>query len=473
MNTELNVIILLRCMVLSLTWVCIAVEGTAQNESRFHSDLRREGDALKACAEITKIADCGQTLVLGQPLHIAVGSLAPDNGFGTGLALVEHKNYSNEWRANFSFDAVATMNSSWRAGGYVKLYKLSSGTQYHTAPLFSIYSQSVSLNRVDYFGLGPSTTPLSHTTFGFSENITGADAVIPVSIRGNVPKFAFVAELNGRTPSVRSGVETTIPSINALFTEATAPGLSRQPSFVEPSEGVRLVPAFFADRIRLDYLLQFQQYWAVGDSAYSFRRFNGDFNHEIPLATLSKTIGKYYGSSQSQMIAHNGPDYCAGAGRESEAMPCPKAAVARKMEGSIQLRAFLSESVADSSSKVPFYFSPTIGGSNINGAPMLASYPDYRFRGPDLLLFRETVEHSLGTLPIGAIFSADQAKIALHRDDISLNHFRHSFAAGLTVRAGGLPVISFLYTWSGNEGSHSIANVDPALLGSSARPSLF
>src|SRR5579863_6900789 len=201
--------------------------GIAQNETRFGSDLRREREALKACGQISKIADCGQTLVLGQPLHIAVGSLAPGNGFGTGLALVGHKNFVNEWRTNFSFDAVATMNSSWRAGGYMKAFKLAGGNQYHTAPLFYLYSQSISLNRVDYFGLGPATTPLTHTTFGFSANITGADAIVPVSLNGKVPKFAIVAELNGRFPSVRPGVETNIPSINSLFTESTAPGLSR------------------------------------------------------------------------------------------------------------------------------------------------------------------------------------------------------------------------------------------------------
>ena len=154
-------------------------------------------------------------------------------------------------------------------------------------------------------------------------------------------------------------------------------------------------------------------------------------------------------------------------------MPCPPVALTSKLEGSIHLRAFLSESFAKSGSSVPFYFSPTIGGSDVNGTSMLPSYPDYRFRGADLLLFRGTVEHSLGPLPIGALFTVDEAKIGLRRDDISLDHFRHSFGAGFTVRAGGLPVISFLYSWGGSEGSHTIATVDPALLGSSARPSLF
>jgi len=451
----------------------LAGRCNAQNESRFQADLRREGIALKSCAQLSKFADCGQTLVLGQPFHLAFGSLAPDNGMGFGLAFVEHKNFKSEWRTNLSLDGVATMNGSWRAGGYLKAYKLPAGNSYHVAPLFHLYSQSISLNRADYFGLGPATTPLTHTTFGFSENVTGADMALPISISGKAPVIAILAELNGRFPSLRPGREHDIPTIQALFNEATAPGLTHQPAYFQPSEAVRLVPSLLGERVSLNYLLQFQQFIAPGDSRYSFRRLNFDFNHSIPLSHLSKSISKYYGSSTTPTLSRNTPDYCGGAGREDQAMPCPRVSLTRKLEGSINLRAFISESFAGKDSQVPFYFMPTIGGSDINGTPILPSYPDYRFRGPNLLLFQGTIEHSLGKLPIGALLSADEAKIGLTHGDISIDHLRHSFSAGFTVHAGGLPVLSFIYAWGGGEGSHTTASVDPSLLGSAARLSLF
>ena len=463
----------IRRVSLCLLLLSLAAHCTAQNESRLHADLRREGNAFKSCTQISKFADCGQTLVLGQPFHLAFGSLAPDNGMGFGLAFVEHKNFANEWRTNLSLDAVATMNGSWRAGAYIKAYKLPAGNSYHVAPLFHLYSQSISLNRVDYFGLGPATTRLSQTTYGFSENITGADMALPISISGKSPVIAILAELNGRFPSLRHGREHDIASIESLFNEATAPGLIHQPAFFQPSEAVRLVPSLFGDRVSLNYLLQFQQFIAPGDSRYSFRRLNLDFNHSIPLSHLSKSIGKYYGSSATPTLSHNTPDYCGGAGRENLPMPCPPASLTRKLEGSINLRAFISESFAGKGSQVPFYFMPTIGGSDLNGTPILPSYPDYRFRGPNLLLFQGTIEHSLGKLPIGALLSADEAKIGLSRSDISIDHLRHSLSAGFTVHAGGLPVLSFVYAWGGREGSHSTADVDPSLLGSASRPSLF
>jgi hypothetical protein len=281
-----------------------------------------------------------------------------------------------------------------------------------------------------------------------------------------------------------------IPSINLLYNESTAPGLSTQSPFFQASEGVRLEPALFSDHIRLNYLMQFQQFVSPGNSHYSYRRWNGDFNHEIPLYKLlpGKWANAYAPSrATTGYLQHNGPDDCTGTGTtipparaaraaqssSHDARPCPPISTTQKLEGSINLRAFISESFADAGSVVPFYFSPTIGGSDLNGTPMLASYPDYRFRGPDLILFRESIEHSLGKLPIGVAFSADQGKIGLRRDDVNLDNLRYTYSAGLTVRAGGLPVIYLLFAWGGSEGHHITSTVSPQLLGGSARPSLF
>lgn len=65
----------------------------AQNESRLHRDFRVEGDALKACTKFSfgNLTDCGQTLIMGQPMHIAVGSLPPQNRFGVGAPLSSTK----------------------------------------------------------------------------------------------------------------------------------------------------------------------------------------------------------------------------------------------------------------------------------------------------------------------------------------------------------------------------------------------
>ena len=466
----------------ALLFLCLIAACTApgQNETRLHRDFRVEGEALRACSKFTfgNLSDCGQTLVMGQPVHIAFGSLSPENGVGFGLAFVEHRNFPSEWRDTWDIDAVTATNGSWRAGGYMKAYRLPGGTLHmnvggtHTtgttplftsAPLFNFYSQSTKLNHIDYYGLGPTTSRAALTTFGFSENITGTNAILPLGGRFRPARLTLVFELNGRFPSVRPGPKGDQPFTNQVFTDANTPGLAHQTGYLQPSEGLRFEPALFKDHLRLNYFGNFQQFFAPASSAYSFRRWNGDFAHVIPLYKLLPV----------RATQHNGPDDCTGGGGRNSARPCPPVSTTQALEGSISLRAFLSESSADRGSRVPFYLMPTIGGSDINGTPMLPSYPDYRFRGPDLILFQGTIEHSIGRLPVGALFSADAGRMALRRDDISLEHLRHSFSAGFTVHAGGMPVLSFVYAWGGAEGSHPIATISSNLLGGSSRPSLF
>src|ERR1700679_3812628 len=115
----------LALFLLSAGPLAIAQQTTApESESRLHSDFRREWEQLHPCAQAPKpcnpasfgnLIDVGQTLFTGQPLHIAAGSLAPQNGFGLGLAFSEEKHFANEWRTTIDTDAVATPNQSWRA----------------------------------------------------------------------------------------------------------------------------------------------------------------------------------------------------------------------------------------------------------------------------------------------------------------------------------------------------------------------
>jgi hypothetical protein len=442
------------------------------NESRIHSDFRREAEELQSCKtfQFGSLASCAQTLVTGQPMHIAIGSLAPQNGVAAGLAFVEHKNYANEWRLNWNLDAVATGNGSWRAGAYMKAYRQPGGKiivvsgasknsspLYRTAPLFNLYAETTSLNRIYFYGLGPNTLPSDRSVFGLTQTITGASAILPLAGKTGI---SLVGELNGRIPQLRGNNGESSPSIQTLYNESSAPGLTRQPAFLQAGEGIRIRPSLFRDSLRLNYLLHFQQFVAVSDSHYSFRRWTADFGHEFPLYRNVRLTAPH---------DQNGPDSCS----TSSTTGCPHVSLTQNLEGSIGVRLLMTGSIANAGNVVPFYFDPTIGGSDLNGQPILASYPDYRFRAPNLLLLRETFEHSLGKLPAGFLFSIDEAKVGMVRNDISFDHLRHTFTAGLTVHAGGLPVVYLLFSWGGNEGHHTTATISNVLLGASARPSLF
>jgi hypothetical protein len=122
---------------------------------------------------------------------------------------------------------------------------------------------------------------------------------------------------------------------------------------------------------------------------------------------------------------------------------------------------------------VPFYFQPTLGGSDINGSAAVTSYQDYRFRAPNLVLLQEGFEHSIADLPIGIRLMAEEGTLALTRGGLGSSVWIHTFSVGLTMRAGGFPAMNLLFSWGGSEGSHTIANVNNSLLGGAARPSLY
>jgi hypothetical protein len=492
--------------IVPLILLCLLAAGTvAAQESQPQaptSDSERidnpsESYKLRtSCFDVKKVADCAQELFTGQPIHVAVGSIAPQNGFAGGLAYVGHKTTPN-WRNSWNADAVASINGSWRAGVYLKLVDtyepaptVSFGTKGRNMksnltslperPVINLYAQAISLNKLTYFGLGSGTTRDGRAFYGMREVIIGASAVKPFFARANAALFG---ELNGRFVDIRQNHNGPSLSIEQLYTEASAPGLTNQPGTLQFGEGVRMRPVLADAFVHLDYSLTFQQFVAPG-SAFTFQRLTTDLNHQF--AIYHKTT-RFIVPRDS-----NGPDECS-VDQDTENPECsvdefaehpncldaaskndPECkAITRDLQGSFGFRFFLAASMTPSGNVVPFYFQPTLGGSDINGNPSLASYQDFRFRAPDVMLLRQNFEHSIGNLPLGFTVMADEGKVGLDRSDLGSSPWFHSFAAGLTLRAGGFPQVFLLFAWGGKEGTHTIANVNTSLLGGSARPSLF
>lgn len=447
-----------------LIFVCLFVFSARVNaqESQLHAEFRREGESFKKnCGQFSfkAIPGCGEVLFTGHPLHIAVGSIAPGNGFGAGPAFVTHWTPNENWRMNFNADAIVSANGSWRAGVYGKAVytKISPGTTtVRSYPVINVYAEGISLNKLAFYGLGPDTRRDDQTFFGMRETIVGASINYPLFKPLNL---SLHGEVNGRFVDIRGNHEQSSPSIEQVHTEVTAPGLSTQPAFAQFGEGVRVRPVLFDDNLRLNYSANYQQFVA-GDSQFSFQRLTIDLSHQIPLSRTTRTL---------LPRDHNGPDDCSSSATSST-NDCPS--VTRDREGSINLRMLLIESYTSSGHVVPFYFQPTLGGSDINGKSSLASFQDYRFRAPNLLLFQGNIEHSIYG-PLGATFAAETGRVALRRGDIEFKHFVHSYSAGLTLRAGGFPMVFLTYSWGSGEGTHTSASINTSLLGGSSRPSLY
>ena len=475
-----------------MRWSMIVVLLSAPNlawaqESPLHAELRREGERVsEACGSFSfkGVPGCAYTMFTDHPLHIAAGSMPPQNGFGLGAAFVWSKNTKN-WRMSWDVDATAASGGAWRAGGYMKMVHTphpaknpigvtipnagetskageeSKGSERftHLYTVFDLYAQSISLNKLNFFGLGNDTLLTGKSVFGMSQTIVGGSAIKPVFEWAAIRKLnlALLGEVNGRFVDIRPEPGQSVPSIEALYTNATAPGLTSQPGFVQLGQGVRIKPRI--EDLELNYLGKFEQFFAPSSSNNSFLRWTVDLNHTYYLHG--------YTNSAPRSAEGVGPDSCAP-GRE----PCPKISYSRNLNGSIGARLLLSESITSGTSVVPFYFQQTLGGLDINSALSLGSYQDYRFRAPNILLLQGYVEHSIWG-PFGLKFMADQGRVALLRSDLGFSHLKHSFAGGLTLRAGAFPMVSLMFAWGGPEGHHNIANMNTSLLGGGGRPSLF
>lgn len=464
------------CVLLASLLCCTAAGA---QESRLASDFRRQGERVaEACDEVSfkVVASCGYELFTGFPLHVAVGSLAPGNGFAFGVAFVEHYTPNESWRIGWNADAVRSLSGSWRVGGYMKLIHTAveapvpvarrggrsprGAGEVHEYPVVNLYAQATSLRTLLFFGPQPDDANAARSAFSERQVVVGAGLVYPVAriaaLRALRP--AILGAVNGRFLKVRGRASGAIPALDAVYTEREAPGLTSQPGFLQLAEGVRLRPEFMGGRLRTNYVVQFQQFLANG-SPHSFRRVKVDLRHEFPLYRDAAMPG----ASKDT----NGPDECfVSVGSTA----CPPLAISRNRYGAVGIRLLVVASGTSGANRVPFYFQPTLGGSDIDGERLLSSADDYRYRGPHVIALQETFEHSLWG-PVGVAFQADQGKVTARRGDLDFGGLRHSYAIGLTIRAGGLPFVTLSFAW-GTGGRHAIMAMDSSLLGGSTRPSL-
>jgi hypothetical protein len=313
---------------------------------------------------------------------------------------------------------------------------------------------------LNYFGEGNDTQLSDASVFGMTQTIVGANAIKPVYELPALRKLnlALLGEISGRFVNIRGNHSQSVPSIETLYDSATAPGLSSQPAFLQMSQGIRIKPDT-GDYLKLNYMGNFQEFFAPSSSQNSFLRWTVDLNHTIYIYGNAKT-------AVAQSSDHLGPNSCAQVNDK-----CPEISHSRNLNGFINARLLLSESINSATSAVPFYFQQTLGGSDINGAMTLGSYRDYRFRAPNLLLLEGSFEHSIWG-PFGVKFLADEGRVAVTRSDIGFSHLKHSFAGGLTLRAGAFPMVNLMFAWGGAEGHHNIINMNNSLLGGSSRPGL-
>lgn len=474
--------LLMICVVMALADRTAAQTSNppGQNQSQLGAEFSKEHEKLsEACGAFTlgAFGSCAYTVATANPLHLAVGSIAPGNGVAFGPALVGHHT-NTSLRMTWSADAVVAPAGAWRGGVYVNVVptktalpvltfdeKAGDTPGYDTMPVYTVYGQAISLDRLRFYGPSSDSTEAGASNWTMREEIFGGRALYP--LRGGPLGVTLLGELNGRFVRTHASADGSTPAIDQMYSPATVPGVNEGRRFIQLGMGTLLTPAFGL-YVRPFYQVRFDRFFSEADAHETFSRWTVDLTHEFP----------FYRTYRPSSRTTNTPNDCAKDPTSTSLDDRFCAEPSRNRYGAFSLRVLTVGSQVAGDNDVPFYLQPTLGGSDINGTKVLTSDRDYRFRGPNLLALQATVEHTLPalplgrvTIPFGAFLMIERGRVADRWSDV-LSDLKPSYAAGLTIRAGGFPEVYLLFAFGGDS-NHFIGSINPALLGASARPSLY
>jgi outer membrane protein assembly factor BamA len=315
--------------------------------------------------------------------HLAGGDFPAGAGvkFGVGFTreLGSAASVANPERSNrFDVDAVAAYSTR----GYTRLGAALNFRNIGGAPFdVRVRGQYFEFPQEDFFGLGPDSREQDRTDYLLGGIDTGVDvqwkAMRFVDLTGGV------AYLNNR---VGSGTDARFPSTERVFDVRTLPGFSEQPDFVRTNAGVafdwRDNPLHPHAGGR--YGVRLADFRDRDLDAFDFRRVQLDVQQYVPLPNRYRTIA---------------------------------------------LRAAAVFTDADSGQQVPFFYQPTLGGSQA-----LRGFREFRFRDQNSLLLTAEYRWEAWWALDGALF-VDAGKVAARRRDLTFDDLDVSYGIGFRVHS--------------------------------------
>lgn len=349
-----------------------------------------------------RTAGCAKDFFTARPAHVTVKSVVPGGGFGLGPTYGDDFNH-DKWQNRLTATGVSTLRQFWAVNGMFKATHDRFGENNSARDRFAVevYTLLRGLARMPYYGIGPTVTQANVTHFSEQDVIFGAHVFNPFS-----SWFAAGARLESIWPQIDGVRAPGIRSINSVFNESTAPGLTSQPNLIHSE--VYGNPRHTEGNVQFDYKVGYNFYHDTDTGHYSFRRFRVDGTHTF-----------FLWGNEHILTIHN--------------------------------RLTLSDTTG--THVVPFYMQETLGGSDINGQPTLRGFLDYRFRAPDLMLFQVEYDHRVWG-PIGLLGFYDTGEVANRASDLSFADMRHSFGFGMSVWAGNKAWFKVYVGLGSGEGAH-------------------
>jgi hypothetical protein len=261
------------------------------------------------------------------------------------------------------------------------------------------YASKREYPREYFFGLGPDSRRIAQADFLSRTGAFGGRA----GVRPTSQLF-----VGGGAEFIKTRIETgqddSVPSIDRVFDESTAPGLTQQPGFIKTSAFAE----FDYRRPRNArkggwYRMNFSHYVDQDLGAYSFNRLDVDVQQFVSfLAERRVLVGR---------VAVSTSDVKAG-------------------------------------QTVPFYLMPTLGGND-----SLRGFRDYRFRGPHAMLLQGEYRWELWS-GLGAALFYDAGKVEMTREALSFSNLEHAYGFGFRFNTNNGVILRIDAGFGSRDGNH-------------------
>ena len=260
--------------------------------------------------------------------------------------------------------------------------------------------------QIDYFGIGGDSLKDDRTDYRLTDvDVLGFATVHATPWLSITGRSGVLGRVHGGP-----GLSTLYPSTGTRFDERSAPGLTRQPSYLHTDVAVdvdtRDVPGYPARGGR--YRLSMAAFHDQDFAQFSFRRVEADAAQYVPLGRSVLSLRGRMGVSQT------------GAGQE-----------------------------------IPFYMLPALGGSS-----SLRGYLDYRFRDRDLLLVDAEYRWPIARRIDAAVFY-DAGTVAPGAGDLT-RHLTADYGLGVRLHSA-THLLARLDVARGREGTRALLSFSAPL----------
>jgi len=324
-------------------------------------------------------------------LHPKFGSLATGSGFALGLGylnrrLVDREGVLNIWSA-------VSLKKYWAVEGNFDLPSLAGGWL-----TLGTYARHQNYPQVDFFGVGPDSSRDDHTKFKIVNSMAGGRAGVKPS-----QKLTIGGGLEYFRHDLAPGRGKELPSIETLFTDATAAGLGDARNFLRPY--LTLEYDYRQPRNARKggwYRLEASRFGDPND-AFTFSRVDVDLRQYASVLAERRVLAVRLAASTSE--------------------PAPGA-------------------------RVPFYLMPTLGGHD-----SLRGFRDYRFRGPHAILTQTEYRFEIWSGLDAALFY-DAGKVTLQRSDLNFRDLEHDYGFGFRFNTDNGTILRIDAGFGSSDGKH-------------------